>query len=104
MAFKSKLRARLQDGNTTVKVLIRHPMETGNRKDPLTGIKLPRHFIKEVSCERNGKTVMSAKWSWAVSENPYMSFQLKKGQRGDIIKIHWLDNKGVRETLETVVA
>ena len=100
---KSKIRAQLQGGDTTVKVLILHPMETGNRKDPLTGFKLARHFIKEVSCERNGKTVMSVQWSWAVSENPYMSFQLKGGQRGDIIKIHWLDNKGAKDTLETAV-
>ena len=38
---RSKMRARLVEGDTVVKTLIQHPMETGNRKDPRTGLKVP---------------------------------------------------------------
>jgi len=100
---RSKILARLKAGDTTVKTLIRHPMETGNRTDPRTGLKVPRHFVQEVTCEHNGRPVMTAVWSWAVSRNPYLAFQIKGGQRGDRVTIRWRDNKGASETLETRV-
>ena len=48
-----KARAKLSDGVTTVKALIKHPMETGLRKDKKTGKMIPAHFIQEVVCEHN---------------------------------------------------
>ncbi len=89
-----KIRARLNNGVVTVKMLLRHPMETGSRKDPVTGVLVPRHFIREVVCERNGERVLALDWSWGVAAKPYLSFQLKQGQAGDNIAIHWLDNTG----------
>ena len=49
MAKKNiKLRARLKDGIVTVKALIKHPMETGLRKDKVTGLKVPAYHITEI--------------------------------------------------------
>ena len=47
MAIKSK--AKVVDSGVGVKVLIKHPMETGLRKDKKTGEPIPAHFISEVT-------------------------------------------------------
>ena len=77
-----------------VKTLIKHPMETGLRKDKKTGKVIPAHFIQEVNCTHNGKTVLSANWGTAVSANPYLSFELSGAKKGDKIALSWKDNMG----------
>ncbi|MDH5377790.1 MAG: thiosulfate oxidation carrier complex protein SoxZ [Gammaproteobacteria bacterium] len=89
-----KIKAKAAGGRIEVKTLIKHVMETGLRKDKKTGEKIPAHFIKEVSCEHNGKPVMVANWGVAISKNPYLSFNILGGTKGDTIKISWVDNKG----------
>lgn len=89
-----RLRARLRDGVVQVKVLLSHPMETGSRKHPGTGEILPRHFIREVVCEHNGKPVLTLDWGWGIAKNPYISFDIKEGKPGDLVAVRWTDNKG----------
>ncbi len=89
-----KVRARIKGGKCVVKTLIKHPMETGLRKDKKTGKKIPAHFIKEVVAEHNGEKVCVANWGVAVSKNPYLSFRFTGANKGDQIKISWVDNKG----------
>ena len=94
----------MRDELAVVKVLIRHPMETGRRKDKTTGATIPRHFIRELRCEHNGDTVLTADWSWGVARNPYLSFHLLAAQRGDRVRIQWSDNRGEDGAIETVVS
>jgi len=94
MAKSIKIRARLKGDVTTVKCLITHPMETGLRKDNKTGEVIPAHFINEVTAEYGGTTVMSANWGVGVSKNPYFSFTMEGGAKGEEVKISWKDNKG----------
>jgi sulfur-oxidizing protein SoxZ len=95
MASKSiKVRAKEKDGLTTVKVLMTHPMETGMRKDPKSGALIPAHFIQQVTCEHGGNQVMSALWGGGVSKNPYLSFKFEGAQKGDELKLSWVDNQG----------
>jgi sulfur-oxidizing protein SoxZ len=89
-----RLRAKLKDGIVTVRVLLRHPMETGARQDPQSGELIPRHYIREVVCEHKGKPVLTLDWGWGVSANPYLSFDLTEGEPGDPIAVVWTDNKG----------
>jgi sulfur-oxidizing protein SoxZ len=90
-----KMRATLgDDGVTTVKILISHPMDTGLEKDKKTGNVIPAHFIQEVVCEHNGTNVMTAEWGPAISKNPYLSFRFKGAKAGDTIKLNWVDNQG----------
>jgi sulfur-oxidizing protein SoxZ len=91
---KIKIRAKESGGETTVKVLMSHPMETGQRKDKKTGKKIPAHYISEVVCSHNGNTVMTAYLGPGVSKNPYMSFRVKGANKGDMVNIAWTDNKG----------
>jgi len=99
-----KMRATLGDnGVTTVKILISHPMDTGLVKDKKTGNLIPAHFIQEVVCESAGKTVMTAQWSGGVSKNPYVTFKYK-GAKGDAVKLSWTDNKGESDSTETKIS
>jgi sulfur-oxidizing protein SoxZ len=99
-----KVRAKLADGVTTVKALIQHPMETGQRKDKKTGKLIPAHFIQEVTCDHNGTNVMTALWGPAVSKNPYLSFKFSGAKVGDSLKLSWVDNKGESDSIETQVS
>ena len=99
-----KIRAKVSDGVTTVKALVKHPMETGQRKDKKTGKLIPAHFIQEVTCEHNGKAVMTALWGPAISKNPYLSFKFKGASKGDTLKLSWVDNKGEKDSVETQVS
>jgi sulfur-oxidizing protein SoxZ len=94
MANSIKIRASEKDGETTIKALITHPMETGSRKDSATGKLVPAHFIQEVICKHNGTTVMTAEWSGGISKNPYLSFKFSGGAKGDNVELSWTDNKG----------
>jgi sulfur-oxidizing protein SoxZ len=74
MASSIKVRTEVEEGITTVRLLIRHPMEAGNRKDP-AGQSIPAHYIKELLCEHNGKPVLTTYWGPGISRNPYLSFR-----------------------------
>jgi sulfur-oxidizing protein SoxZ len=89
-----KIRAKAKDGVTTVKSLMSHVMETGQRKDKESGEPIPAHFIKEVTATWKDQTVMTALWSGGVSKNPYLSFKFNGGEPGDEITITWVDNLG----------
>jgi sulfur-oxidizing protein SoxZ len=99
-----RIRAKMKGDVTEVKALMSHPMETGLRKDKKTGEKIPPHFIKEVTCEHNGKVVMLAQWGVAVSKNPYLSFKFKGAKAGDSVKVGWTDNTGKSATAEEKVS
>jgi sulfur-oxidizing protein SoxZ len=98
-----KIRAKAQDGVTTVKALISHPMETGLRKDSKTGKLIPAHHVTEVTAEHNGKQVMLANWGGAISKNPYLSFKFKGAAAGDTIKLTWVDNMGKGDSAEAPI-
>ena len=102
MAEPMKIRATLKDDLADVRVLMVHPMETGQRKDT-AGNLVPTHFIQEVSVRLNGKSVLEGQISQAVSRNPVFSFRLKGVKAGDKIEIAWLDSRGERSQSETAI-
>lgn len=103
MAGRIKIRAKLKGDQTEVKALMTHDMESGVRRDPETGELIPAHFIKEVTCEHNGKVVMVGNWGTAVSKNPYLAFSFNGGAAGDTIRISWVDNKGDSDSEEAAI-
>ncbi|MEC8436555.1 MAG: thiosulfate oxidation carrier complex protein SoxZ, partial [SAR324 cluster bacterium] len=60
-----RMRAKEQNGLVTVKALVKHPMETGQRKAK-DGSLVPAHFIQQITAKANGEVVLEAQWSPAV--------------------------------------
>jgi sulfur-oxidizing protein SoxZ len=102
MADPMKIRATLQGDVADVRVLMAHPMETGQRKDA-SGNVVPLHFIQTITAQLNGKTVFAADVSQAISRNPVFAFKVKGAKAGDKIVITWTDNKGDKRTDEVAV-
>lgn len=103
MADPMRIRAAVADGETTVRVLMSHIMEPGTRRDA-AGALIPGHFIQNVDCTHNGKTVLQAQFTGAVAQNPFLSFKFKGGAKGDKIVVKWSDNKGDSRTDEVSIA
>jgi sulfur-oxidizing protein SoxZ len=102
MADPMKIRATLQGDVADVRVLMAHPMETGQRKDA-AGKLVPLHFIQTITAQLNGKTVFTADLSQAVSRNPVFAFKVKGAKAGDKLSITWQDNTGDKRTDEVVI-
>ena len=103
MADPMRIRAQASGDKATVRVLMSHEMETGQRKDS-AGNVIPAHFIQEVTASLNGKQVLSAQWGPSVAKNPFMQFAVKGAKAGDKITVNWVDNKGDKRTDEATVS
>ena len=103
MSEPMRIRATVQGDVADVRILMRHPMETGQRKDS-KGDLVAVHFIQNVVVAHNGKTVLDAQWSQAVSRDPFLGLRVKGAKVGDTITVTWTDNKGDKRTDEASVA
>ena len=103
MADPMKARATMKGDVAEIRVLMGHPMETGERKGS-DGKPIPRHFIQNVTVKLNGRIVVEGHISQAVSRNPVFSFRVKGAKSGDKVEISWLDNKGATNKTETAIA
>lgn len=103
MADPMRIRAQAAGDKATVRVLMSHEMESGQRKDA-AGKLVPAWFIQEVTATLNGKPVLSAEWGPAVSKNPFMQFAIKGAKSGDKVAVTWKDNKGDTRTDEATVS
>lgn len=89
-----RMKVRLDGEVAEVRALIGHPMETGLRKDAVSGQLVPLHFIKNVTITHNDAIVMQAQWAQAVSRNPYLQVRIRGVKPDDEIGIAWIDNRG----------
>jgi sulfur-oxidizing protein SoxZ len=103
MADPMRIRAQVAGDKATVRVLMGHEMETGQRKDS-SGKTIPAWYIQTVSAQLNGKTVMTAQWGPSISKNPFVQFNIKGAKAGDKVSVTWVDNKGDKRTDEASVA
>ena len=76
----------------TIKTLISHKMESGQRKDD-DGNLIPRSIINRFTCEFNGETVIDVTLEPAISTNPYFEFQANVPESGEF-KFTWYDDDG----------
>lgn len=76
----------------TIKTLISHEMESGQRKDK-DGNVIPRKIINKFTCEFNGAMVFSSDIDPAISANPYFEFSAKVMESGTF-KFSWVDDDG----------
>jgi sulfur-oxidizing protein SoxZ len=98
MASTIRVRTTSSGDTTEVQALIQHPMDSGFVKDD-DGEIIPPHFIQQVTFEHDGMDVFVADWGTAVSKDPYVKFSFMGGNKGDDLKISWVDNKGATDTV-----
>ena len=104
MAEPMKIRAKMVDGAAHIFVLMIHPMETGQRKDPRSGQVYPAHFIQHVTATINDKPVLNMQCGPAISKNPVFGFRVKEAKSGDKLAVTWEDNKGEKARAEATIA
>ncbi len=102
MGEPMRIRATATGDVVEVKVLMRHDMETGQRKDA-AGVLVPGHFIQNLQVKWGAKVVLDAQFGPSVSKDPFMSFKFKGGAKGDKVTVTWTDNRSDTRTDEAVI-
>jgi len=82
-----------------VKLLISHPMESGQRRDAM-GAAIPRDIINRFVCTLDGAEVLRAELFPAIAANPFLSFSVVADKSGTLA-MTFTDDHGVVQT-ETV--
>ncbi|MEC8017299.1 MAG: thiosulfate oxidation carrier complex protein SoxZ [Pseudomonadota bacterium] len=86
----------------TIKTLISHKMESGQRKDK-EGNVIPRSIINRFTCEFNGESVVDVTMEPAISTNPYFQFEATVPEAGDFV-FTWYDDDGSVYTEQKSIA
>jgi sulfur-oxidizing protein SoxZ len=76
----------------TIKTLISHKMESGQRKDS-DGNAIPRSIINRFVATFNGETVIDVELAPAISTNPYFEFDATVPEAGEFV-FTWYDDDG----------
>ena len=76
----------------TIKTLISHLMESGQRKDS-DGNVIPRSIINRFTCDFNGQNVIDVTLEPAISTNPYFEFEATVPEAGTFT-FTWYDDAG----------
>jgi sulfur-oxidizing protein SoxZ len=79
-----------------IKVLISHPMESGQRRTE-SGQIIPRKIINKFVCMWNGEEVFSADLFPAIAANPFLSFSAIADASGTV-SMSWVDDDGTVQT------
>lgn len=103
MADPMRIRASLAGDTVEVKVLMRHDMETGQRKDA-SGKVVPAHYIKTLVAKVKDKVVLDANFGPSVSKDPFLAFKFKGAAKGDKVSVTWVDSKGDTRTDEGTIS
>ena len=98
-----KIRAQNQGEITDIRILMQHPMETGQRKDD-NGQTLPMHFIQTFTVSLNGKPMIDGQLNTSISRNPLFTFKARGIKAGDKLSVAWVDNLGDQRQDEITIA
>ena len=85
----------------TIKTLISHKMESGQRKDS-DGNTIPRSIINRFVCDFNGQNVIDVTIEPAVSTNPYFEFEAMVPEAGEFTFTWYDDDGSVYETSKKI--
>ena len=86
----------------TIKTLISHPMESGQRKDKKTGELIPRNIVNHFTATFEGEVVFEADIDPAVAANPYIEFTMKVPGPGTVAFKWEADDGEVYETSKKI--
>ncbi len=103
MGVPIKIRVQLQGDIADIRVLLQHPMETGQRRDE-GGAIMPPNFIQTFTVSHNGKPLIDGQLNTSVSKNPLFAFKARGIKPGDKLGVSWSDNLGDSRKDEILVA
>ena len=96
-----KIKAKEKNGVVSAKLVIKHNMETGRRKDP-QGKLVPAHHVTELTATYKGDVVLNVEVGSSVSKDPFLAFSFK-GKAGEKVKASWIDNQGKTKSAEATI-
>lgn len=99
--IKIKIKAKEKKGVVKAKLLIKHPMESGMRKDK-DGNLIPIHHLTEVKVDYKGDTIFQGEFGTGVSKDPFVAFVFA-GTEGETLTVTALDSKGISGKKESVI-
>jgi len=79
-----------------VKLIISHPMESGQRRDNM-GQAIPRFIINKFVASFDGEEVFNADLFPAIAANPFLAFFVRVEASGTLT-MSWTDDKGATDT------
>lgn len=79
-----------------VKLLISHPMESGQRRDAM-GMAIPRDIIHTMTCTFGDEEVFRMTLFPAIAANPYLVFSVI-AERSGVLTIAFTDDRGLSQS------
>ncbi len=81
----------------TIKTMVKHPMETGRRKDK-SGNPIPKNIIEKFQVDFEGQTVFSVDLETGVSSPVYFAFPYKAEKSGKFT-FTWIEDTGEKASV-----
>ncbi|MGE4419085.1 MAG: thiosulfate oxidation carrier complex protein SoxZ [Sulfurimonas sp.] len=95
-----KIKAKIKDDVTEVKILLDSPM-AGKEEAALK--KIEEDYLTHVTAKVGGKVVWEASTGPFLSKNPYFKFEFKGAKKGDKLVIETINNKGKTDKDEAAI-
>jgi sulfur-oxidizing protein SoxZ len=99
----ARLRARRLADFTEIRLLIRHPMETGRRVDAGSGALVPADYIDRLTIRLENRVVADCRLGTGVASDPSFTFRLKGGAPGERVVASWRDTAGREDELSAII-
>lgn len=103
MANSIKALTKLKGDEAEVKLLIKHPMDSGRviKDGKMEHNPEKEKYITELKVIHNGSHVVFEMIpTAAISKDPFIKFDFKGAKAGDKITVEWKDNKGETDKAE----
>ena len=85
-----------RDEDFDIRVLIAHPMESGQRRDDV-GQLVPRFIIHEFTCTYGSEEVLRIEMFPAIAANPFFTFSVRAVDSGTIT-LRWVDDNDAAQS------
>ncbi len=103
MADPIKIRVQQHGDFADIRILMQHPMETGQRRDE-QGKTVAAHFIQTFTVKHNGQPIIEGQLNTSISRNPLFAFKSRGIRPGDKLAVSCQDNSGAQRQDEITLS
>lgn len=97
-----RVKVKSKNDVATVKLLIKHPMENGRRKDE-SGNLIAANYITKITGHIAGVQIFEVNTGVSVAKNPFIQVMLTGRSIGDKIDFKWIDSSGAGEEDSVII-